>query len=81
MIFLFLALELLKTMYTKMANLKGRSNWEILENWYYLDDFHDLIVKLKIVRLLRIIHFIMVALLEPLRLSVLKSFLWRTNYF
>ncbi len=29
------------------GQFKGRSKWEILENWYYLDDFHDLIVKLK----------------------------------
>lgn len=39
--------EALRTKIYRDGEFKYKSKWEILENWYYLDDFHDVLEKLK----------------------------------
>lgn len=39
--------ESLRTNVYQHGEFKGKLEWEILENWYYLDDFHKVIEKLK----------------------------------
>lgn len=39
--------ESLRTNVYKSGEFKGKSEWEVLESWYYLDDFHDVLAKLR----------------------------------